>query len=218
MSLRDRIFELTTPEEVDEFLKEYPTAAFFKAGGCHKTMQGFGYVEQALSRRENLHMGIVRVIESRPASNHIADITGVKHESPQFILIKEGTVVYDVDNWDILPEILEHHLTQHFGEANGEEGTVGNAGNIEPYVNLLEKYLSDQISEHEFEMQWLTTFQMDDSLRSTQEFDLLNSLFGDVDEAINAKMGNGLDMAKQCHHKTLKFKAQQLLKQLEVLK
>ena len=36
---------LTTPEEVDTFLAEYPQAAVFKAGTCHKTMQGFGVLE-----------------------------------------------------------------------------------------------------------------------------------------------------------------------------
>ena len=40
MGLRDRMYELTEVSEVDEFLKQFPTGAIFKAGSCHKTMQG----------------------------------------------------------------------------------------------------------------------------------------------------------------------------------
>ncbi len=41
---------LTTPEEVEQFLKDYPLAAIFKAGTCHKTMQGFGVIENLFAK------------------------------------------------------------------------------------------------------------------------------------------------------------------------
>ena len=39
--LRDRVVNLSTPEAVDAFLEQHPTSVIFKAGTCHKTMQGF---------------------------------------------------------------------------------------------------------------------------------------------------------------------------------
>ena len=66
---------LTTPEDVDAFLSEYPTAGIFKAGTCHKTMQGFSVLETFLKRYE-LPLGVIRVVEWRPASNHVASLTG----------------------------------------------------------------------------------------------------------------------------------------------
>ena len=66
---------LTTPEEVDGFLAEYPQAAVFKAGTCHKTMQGFGVLETFLAKHE-LPVGFIRVVDWRPASNHVAELSG----------------------------------------------------------------------------------------------------------------------------------------------
>src|SRR5690606_1159981 len=77
MSFRDRLYELTTPEEVDSFLSVNPNCALFKAGGCHKTMQGFGVVEKMMGSRGELPVGLVKVIDHRPASNHIAELTGI---------------------------------------------------------------------------------------------------------------------------------------------
>ena len=96
---------LTTPEDVDGFLKAYPLAAVFKAGTCHKTMQGFGVLETFLQRHD-LPVGFIRVVDWRPASNHVAERTGIVHHSPQFILFRDGQPQFEVNNWDITPEAL----------------------------------------------------------------------------------------------------------------
>lgn len=189
MSLRDRMFELTEVDEVDEFLEKYPTSAFFKAGACHKTMQGFGYVEQVLNPYEDLYVGFVRVIESRPVSNYIAEITGVIHQSPQLILMIDKKPVYDVDNWNITVEAVKAAMQQHLGAPNshGSENNESIHADVKPYTDLLKQYIDGKLSEDEFENNWLITFQMDSTPRSTSQFNLLNSLFGDVDQAIATK-------------------------------
>ena len=101
MPLKDRITFLTSPEQVDNFLKENPTSALFKAGVCHKTPETFVHIQAHLDPREDLKLGIIRVVEARPASNHVAAMTGIEHESPQIILFKDGKNVFDRDNWDI---------------------------------------------------------------------------------------------------------------------
>lgn len=210
MSFRDRLYELTTPEEVDSFLKENPHSAIFKAGGCHKTMQGFGYVEQVMEQRDALPVGFIKVIDNRPASNHVAELTAIIHESPQFVLFKDGKPVYDVDNWDIVPEALEAALLQHFGPVSVEEtASAKAAGNIKHYIDLLEGYIGDRLDEQSFTQEWLETFRMDNTLRSTEEFNLLNSLFGDVDMAYNSML-NGEEPVSN----TLKMRAETLLQQI----
>lgn len=190
MSLRNRMFELTEVSEVDEFLEKYPTSAFFKAGSCHKTMQGFGYVEQVLNPYEDLYMAFVRVIESRPVSNYIAQLTGVIHQSPQLILMVEKKPVYDVDNWNINVDVVQAALNKLFDKPQKEAGSSNSkSGQIDvgPYTDLLKQFIDEKLSEAEFENHWLMTFQMDATPRSTEQFDLLNSLFGDVDQAIANK-------------------------------
>ncbi len=110
MPLKDRISYLASPAAVDVFLKENPTAVIFKAGLCHKTPETFVHVEAQLDPREDLKLGIIKVVESRTASNHVAALTGIEHESPQIILFKDGKSVFDRDNWDITAESLAEGL------------------------------------------------------------------------------------------------------------
>ncbi|MCB9223724.1 MAG: bacillithiol system redox-active protein YtxJ [Crocinitomicaceae bacterium] len=46
----------------------------------------------------------------RSISNEIADIFGVKHESPQVLLIKDGICVYDASHSQISVKDLKEHL------------------------------------------------------------------------------------------------------------
>ena len=114
MALKDRMQLLTTPAQVDEFLKKNPNAALFKAGTCHKTPETFRAVEEQLGPREDLPIGIVRVVEARPASNHVESLTGIRHESPQIILFKDGKPVFNRDNWDIESEAIAEALEGYF--------------------------------------------------------------------------------------------------------
>jgi bacillithiol system protein YtxJ len=117
VALKDRLRFLTTPEEVDAFLRDHPDSAVFKAGTCHKTNETFTHVQAHLEPREDIPLAIIRVVESRPASNHVAALTGVKHESPQIFFFRQGQAVFDRDNWSITSEAVGEALKMHFAPA-----------------------------------------------------------------------------------------------------
>lgn len=114
MALTDRTSMLTTPAEVDAFLRAHPDAALFKAGACHKTPNAFVHVQAHLDPRQDIPLGIIRVVEARPASNHVAALTGVRHESPQIFFFRNGQAVFHRDNWDITSQAVEEALRIHF--------------------------------------------------------------------------------------------------------
>ncbi len=113
-SLRDRTRLLSTPADVDAFLDEHKSAAIFKAGLCGKNAETFAHVQAKLEPREDIPLGVIRVVEARSASNHVAELTGVTHESPQVFLFKGGRAVFDRDNWDITAEDIAAALEEHF--------------------------------------------------------------------------------------------------------
>lgn len=189
--LRDRIYTLETPEDVQSFLAENPSSVIFKAGTCHKTMQGFGFLQEKLEARDDLSVGLIRVVQARPASNFVAEQTGIVHQSPQVIFYRDGQAVFDVDNWDITPEVLEAGLAQvpQTGEATATSS--GARSDLSPYVGLLERYLGGQLDDREFEFAYTTTFRDDASLRSREEVEVLGSIFGDVDRHMEMHMMMG---------------------------
>ncbi len=184
--LRDRVFNLSTPEDVQAFLQDNPTSVIFKAGTCHKTMQGFGFLQEQLEPREDLQVGIIRVVEARSASNLIAEMTSLVHHSPQVILFKDGDAVFEVNNWDITPEVLEAGFAKvPAGEALTAPAKSAARSELKPYLDMLEQYLSGVITDEHFEYAYTMTFRDDASLRSREEVEILNSIFGDVDQHLN---------------------------------
>ena len=211
--LRDRIVNLTNADEVEAFLSEYPTSVIFKAGTCHKTMQGFGFLQQRLEPREDLMVGVIRVIESRPAANAVTERTGIRHESPQVILFRDGDAVFDVDNWSITPETLSEGFAQM--PEGGEPVSAGSSdeSDLRPYMTVLEQYLSGAIDDRQFEFSYTTMFRDDASLRSNEEVEILNSIFGDVDQHMNMHMM----MAGRGGDPKLREKADQAYRRLKEL-
>lgn len=183
--LKDRIVTLSTPEAVDGFLEKYPNSAIFKAGSCHKTMQGFGFIQDVLETRDDLMCGIIRVLEARPASNTVTEITGIRHESPQLLLFVDGEAVFDVDNWNITPEALEPGFQKvPTGEKLAEPS--GDAqSDLTPYMTVLEQFLTGAIDDMQFEQTYTYMFRDDASLRTKDEVEALNSIFGDIDQHLN---------------------------------
>jgi len=59
---------------------------------------------------------LVKVIESRSVSNAIADRLGVRHQSPQLILVKDGQAVWDASHHRITGEnmaaAIEHYVEE----------------------------------------------------------------------------------------------------------
>ena len=56
-------------------------------------------------------INLVVVQDDRPISNEIARRTGVRHESPQAIILKDGEVVYHASHFDIRPDDLHSQLS-----------------------------------------------------------------------------------------------------------
>ena len=188
---RDRVVNLESAEATEAFLKQYPTSVIFKAGTCHKTMQGFGFLQEKLEPREDLMVGLIRVVEARPASNLIAEQTGIVHQSPQVILFKDGEAVFDVDNWDITPDVLDSGFEQVPASGEVVSGAAKTSSDLSPYKQVLEQYLAGVIDYRQFEYAYTTMFRDDASLRSREEVEILGSIFGDVDRHVEMHMMMG---------------------------
>ncbi|MFD0671858.1 bacillithiol system redox-active protein YtxJ [Cohnella sp. GCM10027633] len=76
------------------------------SAGAHEELTK--YVEDA--HGGPVDFALVRVIEERPVSNEIAERLGVKHASPQAILVKDGQAVWNTSHWHITYAALSEQL------------------------------------------------------------------------------------------------------------
>jgi bacillithiol system protein YtxJ len=211
--LKDRVVLLSSPEDVTEFLDRYPSSVIFKAGTCHKTMQGFGFVQEKLDPREDLMCGVIRVVEARPASNLVTEITGIRHESPQVIVFRDREPVFDIDNWGITPEALDVGFQRVPAGAAVSVDASGATSDVRTYVDLLESFLEGRMTAEQFEHTYTHTFRGDSTLRPGEEVEILNSIFGDVDQHINMHMM----MAGKADTSQLRGRAQDAYRRLMAL-
>lgn len=55
------------------------------------------------------------LVAHREVSNYVAEKLGVRHESPQVLLIRNGRCVYDASHLDVSVEGLKSHLAGYRG-------------------------------------------------------------------------------------------------------
>lgn len=98
--------EITSIEEwnnVYEASATRPLVVFKHSTTCPVSANAYQEFNQYLDGkpREDVEYVLVKVIESRPVSNQIAEDTSVKHESPQIIFIEKKEKVWTTSHWSI---------------------------------------------------------------------------------------------------------------------
>ncbi|WP_055107542.1 bacillithiol system redox-active protein YtxJ [Paenibacillus ihumii] len=78
------------------------------SSGAHREVEA--YLND--SPNEAVAYGVIYVVEDRPVSNAAAERLGVKHESPQAILVQNGQAVWHTSHSDITSEALEGVLAE----------------------------------------------------------------------------------------------------------
>jgi bacillithiol system protein YtxJ len=104
--------EITTEDEWNQLYEassEKPVLVIKHSTTCPVSANALQEYEAYLknSPSENVDYVLVKVIESRPVSNQIAEDTGVKHASPQVIYIKDKESVWNTSHW----AVTQAHIT-----------------------------------------------------------------------------------------------------------
>lgn len=85
-------------EAVLEASKDAPQLIFKHSTTCPISGGAYRRVNDWMSGGGSTPVHLVKVIESRPISNAIAERLGVTHQSPQIILVKDGAAAWDTSH------------------------------------------------------------------------------------------------------------------------
>ena len=101
--------EITTIEEwnqVKEQSAERPVLLLKHSTRCPVSSNALREFEDYIEAHPEAKMDyvLVKVIESRPVSNRIAEDLGVQHASPQIFLIKDQAPYWNASHWAITTE------------------------------------------------------------------------------------------------------------------
>lgn len=92
-------------KEIFERSQEKPALILKHSTTCPVSANALKEYEDYIKKgRDDIDYVLVKVIESRPVSNQIAEDTHVKHESPQIILLKKKFPEWNASHWSVTVE------------------------------------------------------------------------------------------------------------------
>ena len=107
--------ELTTLEELDTLLvrsENEPVFIFKHSTTCPISARASDRVNAYINSSDQglPSFNLVKVIESRPVSNAIADKLSIVHQSPQLILMQRGAGIWNASHHNITGENIAEAL------------------------------------------------------------------------------------------------------------
>jgi bacillithiol system protein YtxJ len=109
--------ELTSVEELKQVITESndkPVLLFKHSLTCPISARAFRELQTFLDGADaQLGYTLITVQKARPVSNEAASTLGVKHETPQAILIRNGREVWNASHFDITADSLRRAIRNH---------------------------------------------------------------------------------------------------------
>ena len=106
--------ELTTIEEIDKFVQLDEKVIIFKAGTCWITQRAWDILQNEIEDYPDIPVAYVTVVRYRLVSNYIAEISGIRHESPQILIMQGNKVLYECNNMKIDQAGLKKAIHEYF--------------------------------------------------------------------------------------------------------
>ncbi len=103
--MKARFNEIHTTEELDALVEksnEQPVIIFKHSTTCPISHGVHREVSNA-----DADISLIIMQTARSVSNAVAERTGIRHESPQAIILKDGAAVYHASHYDITADDLE---------------------------------------------------------------------------------------------------------------
>jgi bacillithiol system protein YtxJ len=91
---------------------ERPVFLFKHSTRCPISASRWPIFQGFAGKESNADCYRLNVVEDRVLSLHVAQATGVEHESPQVILLHKGKVIWHTSHWSITEEEMSAALSK----------------------------------------------------------------------------------------------------------
>ncbi|HEX6882159.1 MAG TPA: bacillithiol system redox-active protein YtxJ [Planctomycetota bacterium] len=99
---------LRTPAELEAALAAPRFLVFKHSPTCPISAEAFAEYEEWAASHPECPTAWIEVVQERPLARAVAERTGVKHESPQALLLEAGRVAWSASHSAITAAALEH--------------------------------------------------------------------------------------------------------------
>ena len=103
--------QFTGQDDVDTALAAPLFVVFKHSQICPTSARAFSEWKRFASAHPDVPTRWIDVIAQRPLSRHVEAATGVRHESPQALVVRDGAVVWHGSHFDVTVSALEHAVS-----------------------------------------------------------------------------------------------------------
>jgi bacillithiol system protein YtxJ len=112
------LLQLTSPDQIDALIAESamrPVLLFKHSVSCGTSAYALDELQELLDRNhtEDVRYAVVVVQSDRATSNAIATRLGVRHETPQALLLRDGRVVWNASHHRLTADTLAKAVATH---------------------------------------------------------------------------------------------------------
>lgn len=107
-SMKARFNEIHTIDELDALLEKSNEQAIVLFKHSTTCPISHGVYKEVANADADINLIIVQ--SARNVSTAVAEKTGIRHESPQALILKNGKVIYQASHYDITANDVENHL------------------------------------------------------------------------------------------------------------
>ena len=106
--------KIDTLEQFEDLLKQEDNFLFLKHSlTCPISQAAYQEYEKYAESNQSVPAYYLAVQDARPLSNEIAEKFEIKHESPQALLIKNGSAVWNASHWKITNRSLTNAISEN---------------------------------------------------------------------------------------------------------
>ncbi len=102
--------ELSTREEADALFQEGEVILFKHNTTCPISANAHREMESFTSGGAGMPVHLIDILAHRDVSDHVAERTGITHESPQVIVLRDGKPAWNASLFDITAAALREQV------------------------------------------------------------------------------------------------------------
>jgi bacillithiol system protein YtxJ len=102
--------EITSTQQADEVMQGEPAVLFKHNTTCPISARAHHEMERLQEQNPDARIYFVDIHGQRAVSDHVEQATGIRHESPQALVVGGGKVAFDSSGFAISAEEVATHL------------------------------------------------------------------------------------------------------------
>ena len=122
MADAQELSRFTTSAQLDNLFKassKHPVWLFKHSLICPTSAGAWQEFERFAAKQANRErIGVIEIQRARELSREVAERTGVRHESPQALLIRDGLPLWHASHWEITEQSLDEAAEDHLAAEN----------------------------------------------------------------------------------------------------